>query len=132
MTTKPSAWNWVASKVLIAVHDEQLAEHGGLIGLRDGNALASAVARAQQLASYGAPDFAELAASYGFGIARNHPFSDGNKRTAFVAVELFLLLNGFELTAGDGDCVLTIVALADGTLQESEFAVWVRGHSKPR
>lgn len=125
-------WIWVASDVLYAVHEEQLSEHGGLAGVRDANALESAVARAQQLAYYGEPDFADLAAAYGFGIARNHPFSDGNKRTAFVAVELFLWLNGMELTARDADCVLTILALAGGDLDEPAFAQWIRTHSQPR
>ena len=128
MTASPKSWVWIASNVLYAVHDEQLAEHGGLVGLRDANALESAIARAQQLAHYGAPDVAELAAAYGFGIARNHPFSDGNKRTAFVAVELFLALNGHELTADDADCILTMLRLAAGDTEEAAFAQWIREH----
>lgn len=125
------AWRWIASDVLYAVHEEQLAEHGGLAGLRDANALESAVARPEQLAHYGAPDIAELAAAYGFGIARNHPFSDGNKRTAFVAVELFLALNGYELIADDSDCILTMLSLAAGDLDEAVFAEWIRMHMNP-
>ena len=128
MTAPSKPWVWIASSVLYAVHDEQLAEHGGLVGLRDANALESAIARAQQLAHYGAPDVAELAAAYGFGIARNHPFSDGNKRTAFVAVELFLALNGHELTADDADCILTMLRLAAGDTEEAAFAQWIREH----
>lgn len=128
MTAPSKPWVWIASNVLYAVHDEQLAEHGGLVGLRDANALESAIARAQQLAHYGAPDVAELAAAYGFGIARNHPFSDGNKRTAFVAVELFLALNGHELTADDSDCILTMLRLAAGDTEEAAFAQWIREH----
>nr|WP_315493666.1 type II toxin-antitoxin system death-on-curing family toxin [uncultured Rhodoferax sp.] len=128
MTVPSKPWVWIASNVLYAVHDEQLAEHGGLVGLRDANALESAIARAQQLAHYGAPDVAELAAAYGFGIARNHPFSDGNKRTAFVAVELFLALNGHELTADDADCILTMLRLAAGDTEEAAFAQWIREH----
>lgn len=128
MTAPSKPWVWIASNVLYAVHDEQLAEHGGLVGLRDANALESAIARAQQLAHYGAPDVAELAAAYGFGIARNHPFSDGNKRTAFVAVELFLALNGYELTADDADCILTMLRLAAGDTEEAAFAQWIREH----
>ena len=128
MTAPSKSWVWIASNVLYAVHDEQLAEHGGLVGLRDANALESAIARAQQLAHYGAPDVAELAAAYGFGIARNHPFSDGNKRTAFVAVELFLALNGHELTADDADCILTMLRLAAGDTEEAAFAQWIRDH----
>lgn len=128
MTAHSKPWVWIASNVLYAVHDEQLAEHGGLVGLRDANALESAIARAQQLAHYGSPDVAELAAAYGFGIARNHPFSDGNKRTAFVAVELFLALNGHELTADDADCILTMLRLAAGDTEEAAFAQWIREH----
>ena len=128
MTVPTKPWVWIASNVLYAVHDEQLAEHGGLAGLRDANALESAIARAQQLAHYGSPDVADLAAAYGFGIARNHPFSDGNKRTAFVAVELFLALNGHELTADDADCILTMLRLAAGDTEEAAFAQWIRLH----
>ncbi len=128
MRSVPRKWVWIASEVLYAVHAEQLAEHGGLAGLRDANALESAIARPRQLARYGTPDAAELAAAYGYGIARNHPFSDGNKRTAFVAVELFLVLNGCELTASDADCVLTIVGVAVGDTEEAAFAQWVRDH----
>jgi death on curing protein len=132
MSAANTPWTWMASDVLYAVHEEQLAEHGGLAGVRDANALESAVARAQQLANYGNPDVADLAAAYGFGIARNHPFADGNKRTAFVAVELFLWLNGMELTARDPDCVLVILALAAGDLDEPAFAHWIRIHSQAR
>jgi death-on-curing protein len=130
MTTPSKPWVWIASNVLYAVHDEQLAEHGGLAGLRDANALESAIARAQQLANYGSPDAADLAAANGYGIARNHPFSDGNKRTAFVAVELFLALNGHELTADDADCILTMLRLAAGDTDEAVFAQWIRQHLK--
>jgi death-on-curing protein len=131
MSPSGRTWRWIASDVLYAVHEEQLAEHGGLAGLRDANALESAVARPEQLAHYGTPDIAELAAAYGFGIARNHPFSDGNKRTAFVAVELFLALNGQELTADDSDCILTMLRLAAGDMEESVFANWIRTHLDP-
>jgi death on curing protein len=128
MTAPTKPWVWIASDVLNAVHDEQLAEHGGLPGLRDANALESAIARAQQLAHYGSPDVAGLAAAYGYGIARNHPFSDGNKRTAFVAVELFLALNGHELTADDADCIMTMLRMAAGDTEEAAFAQWIRQH----
>jgi death on curing protein len=128
MSQSGRTWRWIASDVLYAVHEEQLAEHGGLAGLRDANALESAVARPEQLAHYGTPDIAELAAAYGFGIARNHPFSDGNKRTAFVAVELFLALNGYALTADDSDCILTMLSLAAGHMEEAVFAQWIRTH----
>lgn len=128
MSVSTTHWRWIATGVLYAVHEEQLAEHGGLVGLRDANALASAVARPEQLAHYGAPDVADLAAAYGFGIARNHPFADGNKRTAFVAVELFLALNGFALMASDADCVITMLGVAAGDMEEAAFANWIRLH----
>ena len=127
-----AAWVWIDPAVLHAVHDEQLAEHGGAAGTRDITLFESALARPQNLAHYGKPDAAALAASYGFGIARNHPFVDGNKRTAFVAVELFLGLNGQSLTADDADCVLTMLALASGELSEEAFATWIRNHMAPR
>jgi death on curing protein len=125
------AWVWIDPAVIRAVHDEQLAEHGGAGGTRDSTLLESALARPLQLAAYGEPDAAALAASYGYGLARNHPFVDGNKRTAFVAVELFLALNGFELTADDVSCVLTMLDVAAGEITEEAFAAWVRGHIAP-
>ncbi len=132
MSRVPRKWVWIVSEVLYVVHSEQLAEHGGLAGLRDANALESAIARPRQLAHYGTPDVAELAAAYGYGIARNHPFSDGNKRTAFVAVELFLALNGCELMASDASCVLTMLDVAAGDCEETVFAQWIREHVKYR
>jgi death-on-curing protein len=119
------------ASVLRAVHEEQLAEHGGAAGVRDVTLFESALARPLNLQAYGEPDAAALAAAYGFGIARNHPFVDGNKRTAFVAVELFLALNDVELTADDAACVLTMLALASGQIPEDEFAAWIRAHSVP-
>ena len=132
MSSATQAWRWLSSDVLYAVHAEQLAEHGGLAGLRDANALESALARAEQLAHNGSPDGAELAAAYGFGIARNHPFSDGNKRTAFGATELFLVLNGFKLRATDADCVMTMLGVAAGDIDEASFAAWIRAHTQAR
>ena len=126
------AWVWLDPKVLLAVHEELLAEHGGAAGTRDAGLFESALARPRNLALYGEPDVADLAAAYGCGIARNHPFIDGNKRTAFVAVELFLLLNEQELMADDEDCVLTILAVAAGSLDEAAFAAGLRAHSRPR
>jgi death-on-curing protein len=120
------SWVWINASVLYAVHDEQLAEHGGAAGVRDASLFESALARPQNLAVYGEPDVAALAASYGYGIARNHPFVDGNKRTAFVAVELFLNLNGFELVASDEACVLTMLDVAAGQISEEAFADWIR------
>ncbi len=122
-------WAWIDPSVLHAVHEEQLAEHGGSSGVRDANLLASALARPQQLAHFHDPDLADLAAAYAFGIARNHPFIDGNERTAFVACGLFLLLNGAELDAPDADCVLKMLALAAGQLDETASAGWIRTHT---
>ena len=125
-------WVWLDPKVLLAVHDEQLAEHGGAAGTRDAGLFESALARPHNLAHYGRPDTADLAAAYGCGIARNHPFIDGNKRTAFVAVELFLRLNEQVLVADDADCVLTMLSVAAGALDEAAFAAWLRGHIQAR
>jgi death-on-curing protein len=125
-------WRWLAADVLLAVHEEQLAEHGGAAGVRDLGLFESALARPQNVAAYGNPDAADLAASYGVGLAKNHPFIDGNKRTAFVAVELFLALNGHDLVADDADCVLTMLSVAAGSLDEPGFAAWLRTHSRPR
>ena len=112
------------------MHDEQIAEHGGSAGLRDRGLLESALARPINLAAYGKPDHAELAACYGVGIAKNHPFVDGNKRTAFVAVELFLALNGRTLSASDTDAVLTMLAVVAGKLDKTGFAEWIRLHAE--
>lgn len=125
-------WMWLDRSVMLAVHEEQLAEHGGASGVRDEGMFDSAMSRPQNLAAYREPDVAALAASYGFGLARKHPFVDGNKRTAFVAVELFLWLNGQQLTADHANCVLTMLALASGDMPEEAFAQWLREHLQPR
>lgn len=125
-------WRWLSREVLIAVHEEQLAEHGGAAGLRDAGLLEFALARPGQLAAYGAPDMAELAAAYAFGLVRNYPFIDGNKRTGYVAAELFLALNGFDMTASDESATLTTLALAAGDIDEPTFAAWLRQHLQPR
>jgi death-on-curing protein len=119
-------WLWLDHAVLMAVHDELLAEHGGISGIRDEGMFLSALSRAQNLAAYGEPDFAELAAAYGVGIVKNHPFLDGNKRTAFVAVELFLMLNGYSFKATDADCIFAMLAVAAGEDDEANFARWIR------
>ncbi len=121
-------WIWVSLDVALAAHLEQLAEHGGGEGVRDERLLDSAMARAHNLSVYGTPDAAALAAAYAFGIARNHPFVDGNKRTAAVISETFLLLNGFELMASDAELVVAFLALAAGELSEEELADWFRIH----
>ena len=125
-------WTWIEQAVILAIHEEQLAEHGGATGIRDSGLLASALSRPGNLAHYTDPDAADLAASYAFGIARNHPFIDGNKRTAFVAAELFLALNGLALAAEDSDCVAQMLALAASELDEASFAAWLRPHIKSR
>src|SRR5690349_12032681 len=110
----------------MAAHAEQLAEHGGGEGLRDRGALESAMARAENLAANDLPDAADLAAAYAFGIARNHPFVDGNKRTASVVSETFLMLNGCTLGATDAELAVAFLALAAGELSEAEMADWFR------
>jgi len=122
-----SDWIWIAIDVAVAAHAEQLAEHGGGDGVRDMRLLESAMARPQNLAGYGEPDVADLAAAYAFGIARNHPFVDGNKRTAAVVSETFLALNGWSLGASDAELVVAFLALAAGELDEGEMADWFRG-----
>jgi death on curing protein len=121
-------WIWVTQEVAIAAHAEQLAEHGGGEGVRDLGLLESAMARPQNLAQYGEPDLAELAAAYAFGIARNHPFVDGNKRTAAVVSETFLVLNSGALLASDAELVVAFLALAAGELSEDELTGWFREH----
>ena len=121
-------WVWIATEVALAAHAEQLAEHGGGDGIRDSGMLDSAMARPQNLAQYGEPDAAALAAAYAFGIARNPPFTDGNKRTAAVVSETFLMLNGYALGATDAELVVAFVALAAGELGEDELADWFRQH----
>jgi len=126
------AWRWIKESSVLAIHDEQIAEHGGLAGVRHLPLLESALARPQNLEAYGNPDVADLAAAYAVGIARNHPFLDGNKRTAWVVAETFLLKNGYELIASDRDGVTTMLAVADGSMPESEFAAWLRANIQPR
>jgi death on curing protein len=121
-------WIWVDTSVAIAAHSEQLAEHGGAAGIRDANMLESAMARPQNLVAYGKPGIADLAASYAFGIARNHPFVDGNKRTAAVISETFLILNGYQLTCSDVELVTTFLALAAGELTVEALTDWFRAH----
>jgi death on curing protein len=121
-------WQWIDRDVLLMLHDESLAEHGGGVGIRDAGLLDSALARPLNTVAYGAPDIAELAAAYGFGLAKNHPFVDGNKRAAFLAVGLFLYLNGHRLTASQADATRAILALAASEIGESQFAQWIRDH----
>ena len=120
---------WLDRVSVDAIHDEQIREHGGLPGIRDDNALESAPARPRQRWQYDkSTDMADLAAAYGFGLARNHPYRDGNKRIAFLALYTFLGLNDCDFTASDAEVVTEIVSLAAGRVTEGELASWIRRH----
>jgi death on curing protein len=119
-------WRWVRKDVLFAVHDHQLAEHGGLSGVSDAGRLEAALARPPNLAAYESTDAAALAAAYAFGLIRNHGFAEGNKRTGWVIARLFLTDNGYGLHFDPADPVLAIEAVAAGTRSESELANWFR------
>ena len=125
-------WVWIERSVILAAHEEQLADHGGSPGIRDPGLLESALARPLNLAAYGKPDVCDLAAAYAVGLAKNHPFIDGNKRIAFVALELFLAVNGYELVVDDTECVMTMLAVAAGTMDQTTLAEWIRRNSKLR
>jgi death-on-curing protein len=121
-------WVWVREDIVLTLHDEQLAEHGGASGLRDLGLLQSALARPENLSVYGEPDAAALAAGYAFGIARNHAFVDGNKRTAATVALMFLDLNGVAFDIGEAELVVMVLALAAGELEEDAVATWFRDH----
>ena len=121
-------WRWVDKRALLLLHDESLAEHGGATGIRDEGLLDSALARPINLDAYGKPDFADLAAAYEIGLAKNHGFVDGNKRAAFLATGLFLYLNGYRLQVSQADATLTMYAVAAGEMDEATFADWLRKH----
>ena len=123
---------WIDKQALLLLHGESLAVHGGLAGLRDEGLLESALARPLNLAAYGLPDIAELAAAYGVGLAKNHPFVDGNKRAAFLAVGLFLALNGYRLTANQVSATQALLAVAAGEMDEPAFASWLRTNMTSR
>lgn len=129
-------WRWITKSTLLLLHGESLAEHGGRAGLRDEGLLDSALGRPQNLQTSAdpaaPPDFAALAAGYAVGLAKNHPFVDGNKRAAFLATGLFLYLNGYRLNASQADATITVLALAAGDITESEFADWLRAHAAAR
>jgi death-on-curing protein len=130
------SWRWISKQALVLLHGESLATHGGREGMRDEGLLESALMRPQNIVAYedasNAPDAAALAASYGVGIAKNHPFVDGNKRAAFLAVGLFLYLNGLRLHATQAEATVTMLAVAAGDISEADFAAWLRAHSAPR
>lgn len=125
------SFRWISRRALVLLHDESLAIHGGLSGVRDEGLLLSALARPENLAADGQPDIADCAASYGFGLAKNHPFVDGNKRAAFLAIGMFLRLNAYRLATTQADATRAILALAAGELGESELAAWIRTHAAP-
>ena len=125
-------WHWINKQALLLLHDESLAEHGGAAGLRDEGLLDSALARPLNLNAYGTPDFANLAASYAIGLAKNHAFVDGNKRAALLAAGLFLHLNGYRLSVSQADATLTMLAVAAGEMDEAGFADWLRRNCRKR
>lgn len=121
---------WVAKQALLLLHGESLAEHGGMMGIRDEGLLDSAIDRPRNQFAYGGiGDIVQLAAAYAFGIARNHPFADGNKRAALIAAGLFLRMNGRRLKADKVDAYRATMALAAGDIGEEEFAAWIRANS---
>ena len=121
---------WIQEDVVYAIHRRQIAEHGGAVGIRDENLLLSAMARPQNLLAYSEaePDLSTLAAAYAFGIARNHPCIDGNKRVSLIVCRTFLKLNGWDLAASQEKKVHTFLRLAEGSLTEAELTDWIRGH----
>ena len=123
---------WLGRNVILAIHDEQIARHGGGAGLRDAGLLESALSRPLRLATQATPDIAELGATYALAIARTHPFIDGNKRTAYVALELFLALNGVAFPVGDAEATVTTLAMAAGDIDDPTFIACVRHHATPR
>ena len=123
---------WISKRALLLLHDESLAQHGGASGIRDDGLLESALARPENLLAYGSPDLAELAASYAYGLAKNHPFVDGNKRAAFLATGLFLALNGQRLVVAQAEAAVMVLDLAAGEITEAAFADWLRAHLQAR
>jgi death-on-curing protein len=126
------SWRWVDRQALLLLHDDSLAEHGGASGIRDEGLLDAALARPLNLVAYGSPDVADLAACYGVGLAKNRAFVDGNKRAAFLAVGLFLALNGQRLHTTQVDATEVMLAVAAGALDEAGLAIWLRSHIRPR
>lgn len=126
------SWRWIDKRLLLVLHEETLADHGGASGIRDEALLDSALARPLQLLSYEEPDVADLAACYGWGLAHNHAFVDGNKRVAFLSVGLFLALNGYRLTATEAHATVVMVDVAAGRFTQTELAQWICGHLTSR
>ena len=130
------SWRWVSKQALVLLHGESLATHGGREGMRDEGLLESALMRPQNIVAYAdadnPPDAAALAASYGVGLAKNHPFVDGNKRAAFLAVGLFLMANGYRLRATQAEATLAVLSVAASEMDEASFAAWLRAHIQTR
>lgn len=122
-------WRWVGRRAVEAVHRRQIERHGGAHGIRDAGMLESALARPENLAHYGEPAIFDLAAAYAFGLAKNHPFVDGNKRTAFVVSTLFLAYNGYRFHADKAESALVFLRLAAGDMTEEELARWFRANA---
>lgn len=122
---------WVLREVVLIAHEQSLAEFGGAAGTRDEGLLDSALSKPENLFAYGTPSVFQLAASYGFGLVKNHSFIDGNKRIGFIVAVVFLQLNGWRLEASEVDATLRTLALAAGELSEAEFAEWLAAHSRP-
>ncbi len=133
MAKRPREPRWLSRVAVDAIHHDQLREHGGLPGVRDESVLEAALARPQQKWHYAEdPDLASVAAAYGFGLVKNHPYRDGNKRIGLLAIATFLGMNGYELKATDADVVTEILALADNRVSEEELTDWIRRHCTKR
>jgi death-on-curing protein len=124
-------WRWLSREAVEIIHGEQLREHGGLAGIKDENALESGLARPLNKAAYGDPSVHELAVAYLFGVVRNHPFSDGNKRTGFLAAYTFLQINGYEFAASDAAVIAFVLSVAAGEIDEDGAAAFFRDHTEP-
>jgi death-on-curing protein len=131
MTANGNAWRWIEEDICLAAHQALLAEFGGPVGVRDTNALGSALARPRNLAAYGEPDISALAAAYAYGVMRNHPFVDGNKRTGFAIALVFLLDNGSEFIGTDVDAIVTMLAVAAGEMSDEALAARFRNRIRP-
>jgi death-on-curing protein len=121
---------WIDLSVVLAIHEQQIAEHGGSLGIRDLGMIESALGRPQNLLLYNDPDIFDLAAAYGYGLAQNHGFIDGNKRTAYVVTRLFLILNGYDISASALEKVITFEKVGKGEIDQAALASWLRSHSK--
>ena len=121
---------WIDLSVVLAIHEQQIAEHGGSLGIRDLGLIESALGRPKNLLLYNDPDIFDLAAAYGYGIAQNHGFIDGNKRTAYVVTRLFLVLNGYDINASAVEKVIIFERVGKGEIDQPGLAIWLRSHSK--